>query len=63
MADPVDKECLYINYNGLIVIYLSDNKSIECLDTVSYTHLDVYKRQLIIMAKTARSLDTKLLVR
>ena len=34
MADPVDKECLYINYNGLIVIYLSDNKSIECLDII-----------------------------
>ena len=34
----------------------------DCIDTVSYTHLDVYKRQLISLQKRSHSLMLRLRV-
>ena len=39
VIDEIYRMCAYISENIDIRLYT------ECLDTVSYTHLDVYKRQ------------------
>ena len=39
VASREDKEAMFLEYSELL----------NSLDTVSYTHLDVYKRQLVIL--------------
>ena len=39
--------------NPMVIVKKKNNQIRMCLDTVSYTHLDVYKRQILL--KTAKA--------
>ena len=44
----------YCDYSNKTIVVAILEKSVDSVDTVSYTHLDVYKRQLMVCARKGR---------